>query len=92
MNSIQKRIVIRFISLILSFPFFIGLNIIIENIFIVETAYCYDYRFPKLAWFLDYFYEGYHYDRNIFSNVLSYTFSLYFAHKFMLLLSKKIKL
>lgn len=91
MNYTQKLILIRFFSFILSFPFFIGINLVIENIFIVETPNCYDYRFPKLAWFLDFFYEGYHYDRNVFSIILSYVFSLYFATKFLMLLSKKIK-
>jgi len=67
----MQKIQLNILSVFFGIPTAIVINIITEYIFIVDNGNCYEYRFPKLSWLLDFFYDGYHYDTNLFNFLLT---------------------
>ena len=83
MTKIQSNILIGLGTFIFGIPIAIGINMIIEYLFIIDNGNCYEYRFPKLSWLLDFFYDGYHYDTNLLNFILTFTLGFYTAYYLM---------
>lgn len=94
MSKIQRNIIIGFGTFIIGIPIAIGINMITEYLLIVDNGNCYEYRFPKLSWLLDFFYDGYHYDTNLLNFLLTLIFGFYIAYRLMKFISnlKEFKL
>lgn len=84
----MKRNSIIILSILLGFPLAILINIFTEYLFIVDNGYCYEYRFQKLSWFLDFFYDGYHHDTNLINFLFTLLLGVYLAY---LIISSIIK-
>ena len=54
MTKIQSNILIGLGTFIFGIPIAIGINMIIEYLFIIDNGNCYEYRFPKLSCLLDF--------------------------------------
>jgi len=76
MQKIHQNI----LSFILGIPIAIGINVFTEFLFIVDNGDCYEYRFPKLARLLDFFYEGFHHDTNLLNFALTFALGFYIAY------------
>lgn len=81
MTSSERSILIGFGTFIIGIPISIGIGMLIEYLFILDTEYCYEYRFPKLSWLLDFFYDGYHYDANLLNFLLTFTVGFYISNR-----------
>ena len=90
MSKIQRNIIIGFGTFIIGITIAIGINMITEYLFIVDTEYCYEYRFPKLSWLFDFFYDGYHHDTNLLNFLLTLLFGFYIAYRLIKFLLKMI--
>ncbi len=86
----EKTILVGFGSLLIGVPIAMAINILTEYFFIIETEYCYEYRFPKIAWLLDFFYDGYHYDTNLFNLLLTFAAGCYLANRLIKFILKPI--
>ena len=57
------------------------LYIFFDKVFIVENPYRFEYRFNKIDFILDYFYEGYHYEATLLNLILTFILSIYLSYK-----------
>ena len=81
MSKIQRNILIGFGTFIVGIPIAIGINMLTEYLFIVDNGNCYEYRFSKISWLLDIFYDGYHHDTNMLNFILTFIFGFYIANR-----------
>jgi len=93
MTKTQSNILICIATFIIGIPIAIGINMLTEYLFIVDNGNCYEYRFPKLSWLLDCFYEVYHHDTNLLNFLLTLILGFYIGYyliKFLQSLISKI--
>lgn len=90
MTRVGRNILIGFGTFVIGICIAIGINMITEYLFIVDNGYCYEYRFPKLSWLLDFLYEGYHYDTNLFNFLLTLLLGFYIANRLIKFSLKRI--
>lgn len=83
----RNELLLRIGTVLFGLPLSVAIFSLTEKLFITDNGFCDEYRFPQLAFILDFFYEGYHYEATIL-NILS-TFVLgfclaYFFVKFLI--------
>jgi hypothetical protein len=71
----MTKIHINILASFLSLPEFLGIIILTQILFFTDDGNCIEYRFEGLAWILDFFFDGYHYDANLFYFALIFVLS-----------------
>lgn len=79
---------IKILSFFIGIPIVLGLDIVLNKLFIIETAYCYEYRFPKLSWLLDIFFDEYHHDTNGLYLIVIVALGVFIAYKLLMFIVK----
>lgn len=77
----RKKTIIILLTLFTSIIMFNLLYIFFDKVFIVENPYRFEYRFNKIDFILDYFYEGYHYEATLLNLILTFILSIYLSYK-----------
>jgi hypothetical protein len=76
----RKKTIIILLTLFTSIIMFNLLYIFFDKVFIVENPYRFEYRFNKIDFILDYFYEGYHYEATLLNLILTFILSIYLSY------------
>ena len=86
----MTKIQIKILSFFLGIPITLGVNFVLNYILIVDTKYCFEYRFPKLSWLLDIFFDGHHYDPNGLYFILIVTLGCFISYKLLCFIFKPV--
>lgn len=76
----RKKIIIIISTLFTSIIMFDLLYTFFDKVFIMETPYRFEYRFNKIDFILNYFYEGYHYEATILNLILTLILSIFLSY------------
>ena len=90
MTKIEKYTLTGLFNLLLGLPSALYINSFIESYLVIDGLYCYEYRFPKLSWFLDFFYYGHHYEWTFLNYFITLFFGIILSYFYVKVLNRII--
>lgn len=86
----MTKIQLKILSFFLGIPIGFGIGALISCLLFVETDFGTEYRFDKLSWFGDLFFDGYHYDSNGYYYILILVLGIFTALKLLKFIIKPV--